>query len=67
MSKIFHRNEIWFDLPDEIPQTIKEMIQYLEELGKKYGKNSQIDFDAGANNVSIFIKPSKKDFYDSQS
>ncbi len=44
---------------DEVISLLK-LEQLIQEMKKKYGIRSQICFDAGHNNVSAMIKPSRK-------
>jgi hypothetical protein len=39
---------------------ISDFIERLQELQKKYGMKSKIYFDAGHNNVSVMVEPSRK-------
>ncbi len=40
--------------------TLNELKELIPTLQLKYGKNAVFCFDAGANNVSAYIKPTKK-------
>jgi hypothetical protein len=40
--------------------TLSGLLELIPRLQQKYGKHAQLSFDAGYNNVSVVIKPSKK-------
>lgn len=40
--------------------TLARLAELVPSLQKKYGKNAKICFDAGHNNVSIGVEPTKK-------
>lgn len=48
----------YWDGDEEI--TLKKLIEKATKLQKKYGKNAVIKLDAGYNNVSVLLTPSKK-------
>ena len=39
---------------------IGELVRYLIDVQLKYGKGATVRFDAGHNNVEMFVTPSKK-------
>ena len=48
------------DINGDEKMKVKDLIKKLEAVAKKYGANSEIVFDAGYNNVSVLVYPSKK-------
>lgn len=39
---------------------LEDLVKLLPNLQKKYGKKAQLIFDAGANNISVLVMPTKK-------
>lgn len=39
---------------------LDKLAELIEKLKEKYGAKATIYFDAGANNVSVMVKPTKK-------
>lgn len=53
----------WISVNDWCPDNIfhiGKLIELLQNMQKKYGKNTLIDLDAGYNNIILLIRPSKK-------
>lgn len=48
------------DLDDPYEVPLKDFRKILDAIEKKYGKKSTITFNAGYNNVSCYVKPSKR-------
>ncbi len=46
-------------LCDPVPMTIQRFQDILKRLGKEYGVNAVLSFDAGYNNISCFVEKEK--------
>jgi len=42
------------------PISLEDLKNLIPQLQKKYGKRAIVRFDAGYNNVSVMVKPTKK-------
>ncbi len=42
------------------PVSLEDLTKLIPQLQKKFGKRAIVRFDAGYNNVSVVIKPTKK-------
>lgn len=58
-SAVFNRILI-SELEDPFEMPVKKFKAEIEKIETKYGKNAKITFNAGYNNVSCYVKPSKK-------
>lgn len=48
------------EIDGDDPITLQELADLIPILQKKYGKHVVIRFDAGYNNVSVMVEPTKK-------
>jgi hypothetical protein len=60
-----HQHPQYVDEKFKVPvdgewMTLEAVIKQLQQMQKRYGRYSLLNFDAGYNNVSAKIKPSKK-------
>ncbi|RDJ35299.1 MAG: hypothetical protein DWQ19_10820 [Crenarchaeota archaeon] len=58
---MIRKNEIYVDEWDgNLQISLSDLEKLIPELKNKYGAKSLLSFDAGYNNVSVVIVPSKK-------